>query len=314
MTDVIIVDNSPIAYLWQPENAIPCTSWYDDMSDTELDRIATILEKLAYEEDVRRVIRRIIKNNQIDDRAEQIYLTSHKRDRSQRPADGRRGHVDPAENVMAINGMRPSNTAKPEQQQPGGSLAQHPSQRDKAEPRASAPHHQRYESADNKQKYQAIVNEKIRRKNEVADQFSMNDAANYEQVLRLMHESGQVARQTKAPGTSDGSSRKNGRRVQDPVVQVNKEKNAPHGKAEQRAAASRGSGSNTGHGGYGGHSGSGQPEQQRSGQYQDRDGNFAQKRSLEANQNSTRATHGRHGGTGPAPLMGDKKMQDMYQQ
>jgi hypothetical protein len=33
------------------------------MKDTELDRIATILEKLAYEDDVRRVIRKIIKNN-----------------------------------------------------------------------------------------------------------------------------------------------------------------------------------------------------------------------------------------------------------
>jgi hypothetical protein len=33
------------------------------MKDTELDRIATILEKLAYEDDVRRIIRKIIKNN-----------------------------------------------------------------------------------------------------------------------------------------------------------------------------------------------------------------------------------------------------------
>lgn len=150
-------------------------------------------------------------------------------------------------------------------------MVQHQSQREKAEQRATAPHHQRYESADNKQKYQAIVNEKIRRKNEVADQFSMNDAANYEQVLRLMHESGQVARQTKAPGTSDGSNRKNGRRMQDPVVQVNKEKNAQHGKGEQKAASNRGSGSTAGHG-YG-HSA--QTDQQRSTQYQDRDGNFA---------------------------------------
>jgi hypothetical protein len=40
------------------------------MSDTELDRIATILEKLAYEEDVRKIIRKIIKNNKIDDKFE----------------------------------------------------------------------------------------------------------------------------------------------------------------------------------------------------------------------------------------------------
>ena len=79
MTDVIIVDNSPIAYLFQPENAMPCVSWYDDMSDTELSRIATILEKLAYEVDVRKVIRKLIKNNAIDEKAEQVYLRSHKR-------------------------------------------------------------------------------------------------------------------------------------------------------------------------------------------------------------------------------------------
>jgi hypothetical protein len=64
---------------------------------------------------------------------------------------------------------------------------QHQSQREKGEQRASGGHHQRYESADNKQKYQAIVNEKLRRKNELSEQF---DAANYEQVLRMMHESG----------------------------------------------------------------------------------------------------------------------------
>ena len=38
MKDVIIVDNSPVAYLFQPENAIPAVSWYDDPSDSELQR------------------------------------------------------------------------------------------------------------------------------------------------------------------------------------------------------------------------------------------------------------------------------------
>lgn len=74
MTDVIIVDNSPIAFMFQPENAIPCISWYDDMSDTELDRIATLLEKLAFEEDVRKIIKKIFKNNAFDDKAEALYM------------------------------------------------------------------------------------------------------------------------------------------------------------------------------------------------------------------------------------------------
>ena len=54
------------------------------MSDVELDRIATILEKMAYEQDVRKVIRKIVKNNQLDDKYEQVYLSkSHKRGYSQ---------------------------------------------------------------------------------------------------------------------------------------------------------------------------------------------------------------------------------------
>jgi RNA polymerase II subunit A small phosphatase-like protein len=40
MTDVIIVDNSPIAYMLQPENALPIISWYEDMTDRELPRLA----------------------------------------------------------------------------------------------------------------------------------------------------------------------------------------------------------------------------------------------------------------------------------
>lgn len=76
MKDVIIVDNSPVAYLFQPENAIPAVNWYDDPNDTELQRIATILERLAFEDDVRRVIRSIVSNNKIEPKQEQIYLSS----------------------------------------------------------------------------------------------------------------------------------------------------------------------------------------------------------------------------------------------
>jgi len=40
------------------------------MTDTELDRIAALLERLAFEPDVRKIIRRIIKDNMIEDAAE----------------------------------------------------------------------------------------------------------------------------------------------------------------------------------------------------------------------------------------------------
>jgi RNA polymerase II subunit A small phosphatase-like protein len=36
LNEIIIVDNSPICYCLQPENAVPIKSWFDDQSDTEL--------------------------------------------------------------------------------------------------------------------------------------------------------------------------------------------------------------------------------------------------------------------------------------
>jgi RNA polymerase II subunit A small phosphatase-like protein len=71
LTDIIIVDNSPMAYMLQPENAMPIVSWYDDPQDRQLARVGALLERLAYEQDVRKVIRKIITNsNEIDPRAE----------------------------------------------------------------------------------------------------------------------------------------------------------------------------------------------------------------------------------------------------
>ena len=60
MNEVIILDNSPVAYLFQPENAMPAVSWYEDPADEELLRVATLLEHMAYEDDVRKVIRTLI--------------------------------------------------------------------------------------------------------------------------------------------------------------------------------------------------------------------------------------------------------------
>ena len=58
--DIIIVDNSPNSYLHQPQNALPCISWYDNDKDDELNRFIPILEKMAkIEGDVRRILRKI---------------------------------------------------------------------------------------------------------------------------------------------------------------------------------------------------------------------------------------------------------------
>lgn len=62
--DVIIIDNSPNSYLFQPQNALPCVSWYDNMNDTELDSFIPILLKIArFTGDVRRLLRKIMPKN-----------------------------------------------------------------------------------------------------------------------------------------------------------------------------------------------------------------------------------------------------------
>ena len=45
LSRTIIIDNSSVAYLFQPYNAIAITSWYDDKDDTELFSIMSILKK-----------------------------------------------------------------------------------------------------------------------------------------------------------------------------------------------------------------------------------------------------------------------------
>ncbi|KPI89993.1 hypothetical protein ABL78_0853 [Leptomonas seymouri] len=47
LDQIAIIDNSPIAYLFQQRNAIPVTSWFDDPNDEELLRLIPVLEALA---------------------------------------------------------------------------------------------------------------------------------------------------------------------------------------------------------------------------------------------------------------------------
>jgi len=51
----IIVDNSPSSYVFQPENAIGCTSFIDDLKDRELDQIRKFLFSVRHVVDVRDV-------------------------------------------------------------------------------------------------------------------------------------------------------------------------------------------------------------------------------------------------------------------
>lgn len=44
---VALIDNSPVTYLFQPRNAIPILSWFDDPRDTELLKLLPMLRQLA---------------------------------------------------------------------------------------------------------------------------------------------------------------------------------------------------------------------------------------------------------------------------
>ena len=76
LKDVIIVDNSPLAYSFDVENGLPIKSWYDDMNDKEFDKILPLLEFLSKVEDVRNYIGLFVENNEIKyDQAYQVINT-----------------------------------------------------------------------------------------------------------------------------------------------------------------------------------------------------------------------------------------------
>jgi Dullard-like phosphatase family protein len=57
LKDTIIIDNSPQSYIFQPRNAIPIGSWFDDKSDTQLrDLLPCLYTTLKNIKDVRKVL------------------------------------------------------------------------------------------------------------------------------------------------------------------------------------------------------------------------------------------------------------------
>lgn len=53
ISQTIIVDNSPMAYIFHPRNAIGCSSFIDDPDDRELESISSFLTKIQDVKDVR---------------------------------------------------------------------------------------------------------------------------------------------------------------------------------------------------------------------------------------------------------------------
>lgn len=56
MADVVILDNPPASYLFQPTNAVPISSWFNDPHDTELSDVSPFLSDLAMVDDVRSIL------------------------------------------------------------------------------------------------------------------------------------------------------------------------------------------------------------------------------------------------------------------
>ena len=56
LRDTIIIDNSPASYVFHPAHAVPISSWFNDVHDTELIDLMPFLEDLARVDDVSRVL------------------------------------------------------------------------------------------------------------------------------------------------------------------------------------------------------------------------------------------------------------------
>lgn len=58
LKETVIVDNSPFSYMFQPDNAIPITSWFNDRQDRQLKDLIPFLDSLLEVEDVTTILRR----------------------------------------------------------------------------------------------------------------------------------------------------------------------------------------------------------------------------------------------------------------
>ena len=57
LATTVIVDNSPQAFSFQPDNGIPIRSYFDGKDDRELPRLLPVLQRLAQADDVRPILR-----------------------------------------------------------------------------------------------------------------------------------------------------------------------------------------------------------------------------------------------------------------
>ena len=66
MKDIIIVDNSPLAYAFDSDNGLPISSWFEDKNDKELFDIMPLLIFLSKTNDVRKYIEKFVDLDKIN--------------------------------------------------------------------------------------------------------------------------------------------------------------------------------------------------------------------------------------------------------
>lgn len=66
LKDVVIIDNTPVAYSLQPLNALPVKTWIEDREDTQLKDLLPIVKLLSKAYDVRDYLKKIVKEDKVD--------------------------------------------------------------------------------------------------------------------------------------------------------------------------------------------------------------------------------------------------------
>jgi len=77
LKDIIIVDNSPVCYTFQPTNGIPIPTWLNDPNDVMLSQLAPLLKLLSEVDDVRTHLSCIMQTPEID------YIASYNKLKSE---------------------------------------------------------------------------------------------------------------------------------------------------------------------------------------------------------------------------------------
>ena len=103
LKDVIIIDNSPNAYILNKENGIPITTWFDDEDDRELYNIVQILEFLSDVDDVRAFIPKFVIGDEIS------YLASSDIIKKFKNKNGKNNNLSAINFHPFMNGLNISN-------------------------------------------------------------------------------------------------------------------------------------------------------------------------------------------------------------